>query len=106
MAEQQISQFNKMCKFMGTKLLLTKLSAFKSPLEYVRSETIEWLDAVQCGIRIYKPLWMDMLAARSGKTLPFSRDCGYIQFWGEVFPKGKRYYILKHKDGSLEFSSF
>lgn len=102
------SMFNKTCKFFGIKLLLTKFAKFKNDaVEFTRFHNdISALEAVQSGARVYHPLWMDMLQARSNRPLPFNKDVLYVNFWGEVFPKGKRYYILKHKDGAMEFASF
>ena len=105
MNSEQQSGFNLMCHFYGTKLLLTRLAQFEHAIGFVRwASDISPADAVQSGIRVYQPLWMDLLAARSGKKLPFNHDLGYFKFWGELFPKGKRYYSFKRegeKAGSL-----
>ena len=101
------SSFNKTCKFFGIKLLLTKFAKFKNDaVEFTRfSSNISPLEAVKSGARIHHPLWMDVLRARSNRPLPFDKDVTYVKFWGDVFPNGKRYYIFKHKDGTMEFKS-
>lgn len=103
------SSFNRQCKFLGAKLLLTRLKQFNNN-EIVLTRWIspanELWRAVD-SIRVYKPLWLDLMTAMTGKSLPNgNHDFGYIPFWADVFPKGKRYYIFKHKSGAMEFASF
>lgn len=96
----QTSAFNQMCKFYGTKFLLSKFAQLEDALEFTRLEyRITPIETVQSGIRVYDPFWMKLLEARSGKKLPFNKDCAYFPFWGDIFPKGKRYYRFRTNMG-------
>lgn len=99
MDKNQRSAFNMRCKFMGTKLLLTRFKTFNNNeiafTRWLNPENI--LERATTGIRIYKPLWMDLLTAMTGKGLPNgNHDFVYIPFW-MFFPKNKKYYLFKRE---------
>lgn len=109
MDANQRSKFNLRCMILGRKLFMTRFAEFNhNAIAFTRwLAPANELHRAQTGIRVYKPLWLDLLTAITGKALPNgNHDLGYIPFWADVFPRGKRYYILKHKNGSMEFCSF
>ena len=63
------SSFNLRCKFLGTKLLLTRFKQFNgNKFAFTRwiSPANELWRAVD-SIRVYKPLWLDLMTAMTGK---------------------------------------
>ena len=98
MTNQQKSDFNMRVAFYGRKLFFAQLYKSPSAIWFVRTlNTTSVLDAVQSGVRVYKPLWMSVLTAMTGKLLPNgNRDFGYIPFIA-LWPRKadhteKRYY--------------
>lgn len=101
-------------RFMGAKLVFGLLnSADGDQMRVFRSiSKANTIMRASSGLYIYENvLWMRMLEVSEGMRMPNgAKWFGYVPFWKEAFPKGKRFYkfLLKEKEGkkSYEYHSF
>lgn len=97
-------------KSYGLRLLRTKFFYAGGPLEFFRAVELEHRSVTEAmsGLKVWPDvLWMRVLEASEGMKFP--NGCkwfDYVPFWGDIFPRGKRYYRIRYGKNPWVYHSF